>query len=1167
VEAVGLVGAIRGAKKPIGIVAMVGAAEKQPPKDLFKAGVDSFVLKRPGYAAFLGEALQQARERHPAESAHRRQVRLLYAGDMENAKRQLSSLPYVIVEPLPLSPDGLLHLPDAGALPKDLILVDSSHTGAQTLKAIKEAKRQAPDIPIIVLTDPGDEDGAIQAMQSGAADCIAKTKNYSPRLVAAVERELGRQELAREKVSLKSRQERLRLIVETMPVGVTVIALDGTFLAINRAGLKLMGVSQLEQVIGKNLIHLLPQEERDQTLAFLTSVCGGASRSTRITWKGLDGTITGIELRAVPMRREGIGTAVALAAMYPPSGQSGQGIDEKIQKKFEDLEKSLTDSEARVRDLQDKHNLQQSKLEAELEQAESRRLAAEEQQGKLKSAAEEAAARLKQAQEEQLAERANWEQSRQSLKEQCARIEDVAESLRSAQASLIETHNAEQAQWSLLRQELEQNQQAAEKKLGQLSETLRSERSQWELARQEWEKKYQAAEKQRSTLQAALHEVESRVARLTEEHGTQRSQRVLAQRELEQKYQATEEQRAALQEALKKAEFRITQMAEEQNAERSQRDLAQRESEQKLQAAEQQRADLQAALGEAQSRLAQLTEKHGADLSQLDLAQRESEQKLQAAEQQRAVLQAALSEAESRLAQLTEKHGADFSQLDLARQELDQKYQAAEQQRAALQAALGEAESRLAQLIEKHSTELSQRDFAQKKAEQKFQAAEKQRIALQNASHDAESSLAQLTEKHSAERAQWDLARTELENAVREAESRLARISEQNQAKAMQLEKMQQEMEQLKADSGRFVTESTDFRLRYQRLSQYASAGVVLAERDGRVLECNDAAARMFGYAGAAEALSQSGQIPFRLYAFEGALDARLQQEGKLENIEWASLGCDGRLVRIQENATLVEDPVRGHPVVERILIDNSKIYTLSEEIRHVRRMETAGDLAAATVKSLKELCTSLAHSGELLMETPNDSSAVRRVAEALLNDANRGAKHARQFLSVAQKSDRTPALLNVNDILANNNVLLHSLTGGDIDLQTVLSPRIGLVSADRNEMVQLIGNLLSNSREALPLGGTVTIETLNIEIDSTASSGHPANLKPGIYVRMAFSADGCVVQPDRRTASIRMIVERMGGNMETTNDPKLGNINRVYLPRVEAYPGQAELSSNVAGA
>jgi two-component system cell cycle sensor histidine kinase/response regulator CckA len=369
-------------------------------------------------------------------------------------------------------------------------------------------------------------------------------------------------------------------------------------------------------------------------------------------------------------------------------------------------------------------------------------------------------------------------------------------------------------------------------------------------------------------------------------------------------------------------------------------------------------------------------------------------------------------------------------------------------------------------------------------------------------------------------------------------------------------------VEQLQSNLNLLHDELADLHLRYQTLSQLSSAGVILATLEGQVLNCNDAAARMFGYSGADEARSQTGEYQFSLYSFEGALKNRLLQDGKLENVEWSSLTRDGRLIRIQESSKLVVARSGENPRIERILSDISKIHRLGEEIRRARRMESTTDLATATIKSLQELCASLANRGDLLLESADDGNTVRSVAEGLLNDAKRGIKHARQFFAAIQKADRTPELLNLSEVLAGNDVLLHNLVGEDIDLQTSLSPRVGLVSANRKELLQLISNLMASSREALPLGGAVVIETSNIETDPIASIG-PANMPPGTFVLMMIAADGCSVYPERRIGSIQTIVERMGGWMETANNTQAGNIYKIYLPRVEAFAGQTSPSSS----
>jgi PAS domain S-box-containing protein len=1370
-DAVNLVSAIRKEKKLLGVIALMGSEEKEFPTDLLKSGVDHFVVKRPGYVASLAEMIQQAKSRYRPETpaSPRRRVRLLYAGNFETAQRQLSNVPQIKLEKASITPDGLLEQPEQGAPPADALIVESSIAGANTLKVIKDANQKMPEVPVILLSDPGEEETAVQAMKAGAADCITRSGNYYHRMLLVLQKEIARRELIRERTALRSREERLRHIVESMPAGVTVIAQDGAFLAINDAGLKLIGAARLEQIVGKNVADLMPNQERQRILDFLGTVCGGTAASIRVNWKGPDGGSLNTEFRAVPMRRDAAGGTAALVVIDKEVEKPGEAA---AQDEIKAAEEAVRVYEAKLWELQEKQAQQASKWEAVLKESESKRIAAEEQQSNLRNAAEEAENRHKLLAEEHRIERESWEQARQGFREQCAKIEEVAQALRSAQTNLLETHKAEQERWETLRQELEQKLrtadenratlesalrlaesnlseqsqqrtallsehsleqteleqkyhdaekqqiasatalQEAESRIEQLNEKIRAELSQRDAAYQELAQKFEAAEKSNESLQSALQseaglqqaaetykaelsqrdvansdlqkkfdaaekrtielesslrESESRIAQMAEKYATELFQRDSAYRDLEQKCQAAEAQTTtlqtalqdaqssllqmtethsfeisrrnldyrvleqkckafetqtqALQSALQDAESRIAQLPETQKTEISRRDLAIQELEQKCRAFESQTLALQSAIHDAKSGIEQSVEIHNVELARRDAAYQELEQKLQTAEELVHTHRAAANEAKASLAQLAETqkteisrresaysemeeklraaesliqalqgdqsglaqtveaHTAELAKRDLAQKELETKYQNAEKQRAALQNSLHDAESILSQISEKHSTELSQRDFAQKKAEQKYQTAEKQRIALEDALQDAQSSLAKISENYATERTQWDLARQELEqkcqsaekqqatamqNAVRETESRLAWISEQNQAKASQLEKLQQELDQIREAYGQLTAASSDFHIRNQRLSRFTSVGVVLATLDGEVLQCNDAAAKIFGYLSAEEALSQSGQNQFRIYAFEGTLAARLRQDGKLENVEWSSLGHDGRVIRVQENAALLEVPGGDAPLVERILTDISKMHKLSEEVRRARRMESTGDLAAATVKSLKDVCASLAHSGELLMKTTADSEAVQRMAEAFLADANRGVKHARQFLSVALKADRTPALLNINDILVNNDALLHSLTGADIDLQTTLAPRIGLISADHNEMVQLIGGLLASSREALPLGGTVTIETSNIEIDSLAA-GFPSGLKPGIYVQIAFGADGCAVQPERRMGSNRTLAERMGGYLETTNDPKLGNVFRVYLPRVETYTGQTVPRSNTA--
>ncbi|MBP1625042.1 MAG: signaling protein, partial [Acidobacteria bacterium] len=176
-DAINMVSAIRQGKKPIGIVSLVSTAEKNPPVDLFRAGVDNFVLKRSGFVSLLQDALNQAKDRHQANPApHARQVRLLFAGDIQVIQKHASGIPNLAIESIPFAPDGMLKLPETGTLQDEVLVMDCTASGANTINAIKDVSLRVPDLPVILLTNPGDEETAIQAMRAGASDCVAKTE-------------------------------------------------------------------------------------------------------------------------------------------------------------------------------------------------------------------------------------------------------------------------------------------------------------------------------------------------------------------------------------------------------------------------------------------------------------------------------------------------------------------------------------------------------------------------------------------------------------------------------------------------------------------------------------------------------------------------------------------------------------------------------------------------------------------------------------------------------------------------------------------------------------------------------------------------------------------------------------------------------------------------------
>jgi len=1090
---------------------------------------------------------------------HARASHVELSPDEKNSSTEITQ---ILVEQVSVTPDGVLALPDDESFPGDIVVLDSAFTGKRTEKIISDTTNRAPGVPVILLTDPANESVEVDAINAGATDCIAKTDQYLDRLLPIIEREIGRRQRTGETEDSGSREDRLRQIVEKLPIGITVIAPDGTFLAINQAGLKLLGAAKLDQIIGKKIHHLVNKEDHDRTLAFLTAVGGGKKDSISLEWKGLAGKATDVQLEATPMRRQGIKGDAVLAAIYS-LGESAKGQDAK-KDALDDprLKQALQEFKVRWQNLQKKHSLEKSasetalkKLETQSREWEEKAQTIENQHAALQSALEDSEKQRKKQVEDFEAERARWEETRKEWEQNTRETQEQQSGMQSTlqeagkQLSAIEATLQEKEEQ---RAALEASLRESEDSRKQQAEDFEAERARWEETRKEWEQKGGDETEKRIEMQSALQEAREQLSMIEAALQEREDQRASLEASLQEK----EDQRAALETALqeeKQQRAALEPVLQEAEGKRAALEAALQEEKQQraalepvLQEAEEKRVALEAALQEEKQQRAALE----TALQEKEDQRAALEPVLQEAEEKRVALEAALQEEIEKRKQQAEAYESERTGWEQSRGELEERIREVEGQRAAVQAILRETEEKQA--------------------------------ALETALQEVEESRKQQAEVFDAERSRWEQTRQEweekfresekqhdenLQTAVREVETRYERLSEESREKELQLEEIRQEMQQLQSGLEIFKTDLSVEKTKYQKLSRVSSVGTLVTDTAGRVLECNDSAARMFGYAGAEEALSQTdGENSFRIFAFQGALGERLRREGRLENIEWSSLSRNGRLIRLREDALLVEHSEGDAPRLERILTDITQVYTLSEEIRRIRKVESTGDLLAAAVKNLKNICESLADSSKLLKASPDDGNTIQQVAEKLLKDADRGAKNVRQFQSVSAKTDRIPAVINMNEILEDNDPVLRSLVGENIDLQIHSSADRSLIMADRQETVQLISNLVLSSMKTLPLGGTVSIETDNIEVDASESE-HPENLPSGTFVLMTISADGFDVLPERRMSYNKSIMDRIGGWISTTTDPQTGNVHRLYFPRVESFADRTTLTPNASEA
>jgi PAS domain S-box-containing protein len=255
----------------------------------------------------------------------------------------------------------------------------------------------------------------------------------------------------------------------------------------------------------------------------------------------------------------------------------------------------------------------------------------------------------------------------------------------------------------------------------------------------------------------------------------------------------------------------------------------------------------------------------------------------------------------------------------------------------------------------------------------------------------------------------------------------------------------------------------------------------------------------------------------------------------------------------------------------------------LEEQLRQAQKMEAVGRLAGGVAHDFNNILTAINGYSELLAKGMDERDPHHRYVEEISKAGNRAASLTRQLLAFSRKQVLQPLVLDLNTAVADIEKMLRRLIGEHIELKTVRQDGLGFVKADPGQMEQVLLNLTINARDAMPDGGTLTIETANVTLDQD-SARLDADIKPGDYVMLAISDTGIgmteevkrhLFEPFFTTkakgkgtglglATCFGIVKQSGGHITVESQPGKGATFRIYLHRVgETVPGIPASSPN----
>ena len=289
----------------------------------------------------------------------------------------------------------------------------------------------------------------------------------------------------------------------------------------------------------------------------------------------------------------------------------------------------------------------------------------------------------------------------------------------------------------------------------------------------------------------------------------------------------------------------------------------------------------------------------------------------------------------------------------------------------------------------------------------------------------------------------------------------------------------------------------------------------------------------------------------------------------RVEYFESVRVTKDGRSLNVSISVSPIHDAegkVVGASTIARNITGQKKI---EDQLRQSQKMEAVGRLAGGVAHDFNNLLGIVTACSELLRSRvdANGLEYVDNIREA----AKRGASLTRQLLAFSRRQPVQTQLLDVNERLKEVSKLLRPLMGDDVEIVMLPRSSSAIVEADPGQFDQVVMNLAVNSRDAMPHGGKLIVETGVFDFDEGFAREHPP-MTAGRYVMVAISDNGTGMDEATRSrifepffttkeigkgsglglATVYGIIKQSGGHVWVYSEPGHGTTFKIYLPSAE---------------
>jgi len=361
---------------------------------------------------------------------------------------------------------------------------------------------------------------------------------------------------------------------------------------------------------------------------------------------------------------------------------------------------------------------------------------------------------------------------------------------------------------------------------------------------------------------------------------------------------------------------------------------------------------------------------------------------------------------------------------------------------------------------------------------------------------------------------------------------------------------------------------------KYREIFDHAVVGIFQTTPDGRYLSANTALARMYGFDSPEELIATNTDIakqeyvdPTRREEYKRILD----EKGVVRDFVIEIYRKDGSHGWVLENARAVRDPEGRVIYYEGTQQDITERKHLEAQYEQAQKMEAVGRLAGGIAHDFNNILGVILGYTEISQNHLEESNPVTQHMARIKQAADRAAILTRQLLAFSSKQVVFPRVLDMNKVVRNLTDMLRPLVGEDVTISFEPGVDLWRIKADPGQIEQILMNLGVNSRDAMPSGGRIMVETKNVTLDQMYAQEH-SPVMPGPYVMLSFTDTGCGIAPENLErifepffttkspgkgtglglATVYGIVKQNNGFIWVYSEPDRGTVFKIYFPRVE---------------